>query len=50
MGDPIIVWPPGTCDGFPGCFEGYFGETCEAVFCGFYTCNAWGGGVPCCPY
>ncbi|MBV8846423.1 MAG: hypothetical protein JO307_26760 [Bryobacterales bacterium] len=21
MGGPIIIWPPGVCDGLPGCFD-----------------------------
>lgn len=51
MGGPIILWPPGVCDGFPGCFVGeYVGQTCEDVFFGFYTCNAFSAGVVCCPY
>jgi hypothetical protein len=51
MGGPIIVWPPGTWNAFPGYFMGsHVGEGCEEAFFGFWTCNAWDGGVVCCPY
>ena len=50
MGGPVIIWPPGVCDGFPGCYAGYFGETCEDAFWGYWTCANWSAGVACCPY
>jgi hypothetical protein len=27
MGGPIIVWPPGLCDGYPSCYDWSSGIT-----------------------
>lgn len=38
MGDPIIIWPPGVCDGFwPGCYS----DPCAQYFNdpSYYDCS-----------
>ncbi|HEY7338200.1 MAG TPA: hypothetical protein VH639_25150 [Bryobacteraceae bacterium] len=44
---PIIIWPPGICDGYPGCFWSYdpYGE-CFSI--GGYYCGDGYPGIYCC--
>ncbi len=50
MGDPIVIWPPGICDGYPGCYQDACASQLGSAYydCSdFYTVEM--GAAACCP-